>query len=123
MATPRCWVSLSPTSDPDRAARESQRADARTATQRHNQWPGRTPSPATAEFKKAQLECEARKGIRPNRVLISDITADATGELFLYVNDAVLTLPGLVNVFYLNNSGTAKVTVEQILAEPIEPNN
>jgi hypothetical protein len=81
-----------------------------------------TPSPASAEFKKAQLECEASKGVRPNRVLISDITADATGELFLYVNDAVLTLPGLTNVFFRNNSGTAKVTVKRILATPvIEP--
>jgi hypothetical protein len=77
------------------------------------------PSPASAEFKKAQLECEARAGLRPNRVLISDITADATGELFLYVNDAVLTLPGLTNVFFRNNSGTAKVTVTRILATPI----
>ena len=81
-----------------------------------------TPSPASAEFKKAQLECEARQGLRPNRVLISDITANATGELFLYVNDAVLTFPGLTNVFFRNNSGTAKVTVKRILATPvIEP--
>jgi hypothetical protein len=80
------------------------------------------PSPASAEFKKAQLECEAREGLRLNRVLISDITADATGELFLYVNDAVLTLTGLTNVFFRNNSGTAKVTVTRILATPvIEP--
>jgi hypothetical protein len=80
------------------------------------------PLPASAEFKKAQLECEAQKGLRPNRVLISDITADATGELFLYVNDAVLTLPGLTNVFFRNNSGTAQVTVMRILATPvIEP--
>ena len=82
----------------------------------------RPPSPASAEFKKAQLECEARQGPRPNRVLISDITADATGELFLYVNDAVLTLPGLTNVFFRNNSGTAKVTVTRIVATAvIEP--
>jgi hypothetical protein len=80
------------------------------------------PSPASTDFKKAQLECEARTELRPNRVLISDITANATGEFFLYVNDAVLTLPGLTNVFFRNNSGTAKVTVTRILATPvIEP--
>ena len=80
------------------------------------------PSPASTEFKKAQLDCEAREGLRPNRMLISDITANATGELFLYVNDAVLTLPGLTNVFFRNNSGTAKVTVTRILATSvIEP--
>jgi uncharacterized protein (DUF2235 family) len=78
-----------------------------------------TPSPASTEFKQAQLECEAGKGLRPNRVLIADMTADATGELFLYVNDAVLTLPGLTNVFFRNNSGTAKVTVQRILATSV----
>ncbi len=57
--------------------------------------------------------------LRPNRVLISDITADVTGELFLYVNEAVLTFPGLTNVFYRGNAETAKVTVKRILAEPI----
>ena len=77
-----------------------------------------TPLPAPEEFKKKQLDCEARdpKRFGPNRVLISDITADATGELFLYVNDAILTVPGLTNVFYRNNSGSAKVTVTRILA-------
>lgn len=77
-----------------------------------------TPLPAPEEFKKKQLDCEARdpKRFRPNRVLISDITANATGELFLYVNDAVLTVPGLTNVFYRNNSGSAKITVTRILA-------
>jgi len=77
-----------------------------------------TPLPAPEEFKKKQLDCEARdpKRLRPNRVLISDITANATGELFLYVNDAILMVPGLTNVFYRNNSGSAKVTVTRILA-------
>jgi hypothetical protein len=77
-----------------------------------------TPLPAPEEFKKKQLDCEARdpKRFRPNRVLISDITADATGELFLYVNDAILTVPGLTDVFYRNNSGSAKVTVTRTLA-------
>ena len=44
-----------------------------------------------------------------------------TGELFLYVNDAVLTLPGLTDMFYKNNSGKAKVTVTRIVAEEIVP--
>ena len=58
---------------------------------------------------------------QPNRTLISDITADANGELFLYVNDAVLTLPGLTDMFYKNNSGKAKVTVTQVMADEIIP--
>ena len=58
-----------------------------------------------------------------NRIgtLISDITADANGELFLYVNDAVLTLPGLTDMFYKNNSGKAKVTVTRVMADEIIP--
>jgi hypothetical protein len=80
-----------------------------------------TPLPAPEDYKKQQLDCEARapSRFRPTRVLISDITADATGELFLYVNDAILTFPGLTDVFYRNNSGTAKVTVTRILGTSV----
>ena len=77
-----------------------------------------TAAPATPEFKAAQLQCDPGKP-RPNRTLISDITADATGELFLYVNDAVLLLPRLTKVFYENNSGRAKVTVTRMTADEI----
>ena len=78
-------------------------------------------TPATADFKNEQLLCDQNAGRRPNQTLISDITANATGELFLYVNDAVLTLPNLTRIFYGNNSGTAKVTVARIMAEEIIP--
>jgi hypothetical protein len=80
-----------------------------------------TRTPATTDFKNEQLLCDQNARRRPNRSLISDITANATGELFLYVNDAVLTLPTLTNMFYNNNSGTAKVTVTRILADEIIP--
>jgi uncharacterized protein (DUF2235 family) len=33
------------------------------------------------------------------------------GELFVFVNDAVIGIPGLYDVLYLNNLGSAKVTV------------
>ena len=79
-----------------------------------------TSTPAPTPVKLAQLQCDPGEP-RPNRTLISDITANATGELFLYVNDAVLTLPGLTDVFYKNNSGKAKVTVTRIMAEEIVP--
>jgi hypothetical protein len=77
------------------------------------------PYPATEEFRRTELACEAQGGVQRSRELISDITADATGELFIYVNDAVLMWPGLTDVFYKNNSGTATVTVTRILATPI----
>jgi uncharacterized protein (DUF2235 family) len=37
-----------------------------------------------------------------------------TGELFLYVNDAVLGIPGLAGIFYKNNQGTGNLTVRQM---------
>ena len=78
-------------------------------------------APATTDFRSEQLACDQRARRQPNRTLISDITADANGELFLYVNDAVLTLPGLTDMFYKNNSGKAKVTVTQVMADEIIP--
>ena len=82
-------------------------------------WEADIPSPADEDFKSWELACEATNNIKPNRTLISDITADAIGELFIYVNDAVLALSGLTDVFYRNNSGTAKVTVTRVLADSI----
>jgi len=38
-------------------------------------------------------------------------TADKSGEIFLYVNDAVIGLPWVSAHYYGNNKGTAKVTV------------
>jgi hypothetical protein len=37
--------------------------------------------------------------------------AKRDGELFLFVNDAVLGVPGLEGVFYPNNIGSADVTI------------
>jgi uncharacterized protein (DUF2235 family) len=39
------------------------------------------------------------------------LKATRDGELFLFVNDAVLGVPGLEGVFYPNNAGTADVTI------------
>jgi hypothetical protein len=39
------------------------------------------------------------------------LRATRDGELFLFVNDAVLGLPGFEGVFYLNNRGSADVTI------------
>lgn len=39
------------------------------------------------------------------------LRATRDGELFLFVNDAVLGVPGLAGVFYRNNVGTADVTI------------
>jgi uncharacterized protein (DUF2235 family) len=79
-------------------------------------WDEDISSPAPSAFKRTQIECD-KSLPAPSRVLISDITADATGELFLYVNDAVLV--GRSRMFYRNNSGTAKVSVSRILASTV----
>jgi uncharacterized protein (DUF2235 family) len=47
------------------------------------------------------------------RKLIADIEAKSSGELFIYVNDAVV-LPGLAQVFYRNNRGMAEVCAEPV---------
>jgi hypothetical protein len=48
--------------------------------------------------------------------LVAEFTAAKTGELFLYVNDAMPGIPfyGPVRAFYANNAGTARVTVERL---------
>jgi uncharacterized protein (DUF2235 family) len=77
------------------------------------------PNPASKELRRTELACETQRGVQRSNELISDITADATGELFIYVNDAILMWPGLTDLFYRNNSGTATVTATRILAPQI----
>jgi hypothetical protein len=53
------------------------------------------------------------------RAVAVKIIARTSGELFLYVNDAVLMRPGATDLFYGNYTGTGKVTVEWITEVPI----
>lgn len=46
--------------------------------------------------------------------LIAVIEAHRSGELFLFVNDAVLPVPNAWQGFYGNNPGTADVTIERL---------
>lgn len=63
------------------------------------------------------IKCEGDKNIKRNEALIADITPDSTGELYIYVNDAVLFWDSKDrHRFYLNNNGKAKVTVTRTLA-------
>jgi hypothetical protein len=45
-------------------------------------------------------------------VFAGTFTAKDSGEVFLFVNDAVIGLPGLMNIFYANNAGEARVTIQ-----------
>ncbi len=76
------------------------------------------PAPASPQFMNTEKACEIKYHVASSSRLIADITADASGELFLYVNDAVLFE---WSGFYHNNSGTAAVTVTRILAPKILP--
>jgi hypothetical protein len=49
--------------------------------------------------------------------LVAEITARRSGELFLYVNDAVPGVPGLTDVFYRKNHGEARVQVTLLQEE------
>jgi len=52
--------------------------------------------------------------------MVADFTAEASGELFLYVNDAIQLAPfvGPFDLFYGNNSGSADVTVQRMPLPP-----
>jgi uncharacterized protein (DUF2235 family) len=55
----------------------------------------------------------------PGRVVLrSVITARSTGELFVYVNDAVWGIPRWADVFVANNSGTTTLTVQRLPKSP-----
>jgi uncharacterized protein (DUF2235 family) len=84
-------------------------------------WEGDISSPADEAYKDWELSCENANGIESSQTLISDIVADASGELFIYVNDAVLALPIWTDKFYRNNSGRATVEVTRIAADEIIP--
>ena len=50
----------------------------------------------------------------PNPVRYEEnIRAPRDGQLFLFVNDAVLAVPKLYGIFYGKNQGRAKVTITQ----------
>jgi uncharacterized protein (DUF2235 family) len=42
----------------------------------------------------------------------------SSGEVFLYVNDAVISLPWIYDLFYRNNHGTAEVRLEKLQKPP-----
>ncbi len=53
-------------------------------------------------------------------LMVADFTAAASGELFLYVNDAIQFFPffGPFDLYYQNNSGSAQVTVQRMPLPP-----
>jgi uncharacterized protein (DUF2235 family) len=52
-------------------------------------------------------------GVGEYEQLTAEFTARRTGEVFLYVNDAVLPFPQAGQYFYNNNHGSARVTIRE----------
>jgi uncharacterized protein (DUF2235 family) len=48
----------------------------------------------------------------PSTLIDEEVAATRDGELFLFVNDAVIGIPGLYEAFYRNNKGSTKVLIE-----------
>ncbi|MBI2494620.1 MAG: hypothetical protein HYV94_21330, partial [Candidatus Rokubacteria bacterium] len=55
-----------------------------------------------------------RYGKDPYSLGAPSLRARTAGELFLFVNDAVVGVPGLWSVLYGNNTGSATVTIRRI---------
>jgi uncharacterized protein (DUF2235 family) len=53
-----------------------------------------------------------------DKTFATEIVARSTGELFLYLNDAIL-LPPKTEWFYSNNGGSGRVTVERVVPPPL----
>lgn len=77
------------------------------------------PSRLSACDKIPEGELLAAQGIRKRQNLrttyVSQFVASDNGELFLFVNDAIMAIPfaPTIECFYTNNTGKAKVTIER----------
>jgi uncharacterized protein (DUF2235 family) len=62
----------------------------------------------------SEAEARAAGSPRLRKTYVSEFVAPESGELFLYVNDAIAAVPfgPTITCFYRNNSGSAKVKVE-----------
>jgi hypothetical protein len=50
----------------------------------------------------------------PAGIYSAEFAAARTGEVFLFVNDAIVSWRGLTQAFYGNNEGTALVQIEPV---------
>jgi len=53
-----------------------------------------------------------------DKAFVTEIVGRSSGELFLYVNDAIF-LPLKTTLFYCNNEGSARVTVDAVARRPL----
>jgi len=57
----------------------------------------------------------------PRMTLVSDFVAQKTGELFLFVNDAMPLMFMRTDKHYSNNRGSAKITLSRVQLSDSEP--
>ena len=74
--------------------------------------------PASQETRAAVKRCGGRV-LAPARILVAEFTPENSGELFMYVNDALLLWRLNADFYYRNNSGTAKVVISPVLATQV----
>ncbi len=74
--------------------------------------------PASAATRQVVKYCGGRILV-PSRKLVAEFTPRIGGELFVYVNNALLLWPQKPDLFYRNNSGTARVIISPVLAPEI----
>jgi uncharacterized protein (DUF2235 family) len=72
------------------------------------------PSLALDDFPRKDVRNQSPREKR----FTTEIVARSSGELFLYLNDAIL-LPPKTEWFYSNNEGSGRVTVERVVPSPI----
>jgi uncharacterized protein (DUF2235 family) len=65
----------------------------------------------TAEYFLDPVKAKSTDG---QKVYRTSFKAERSGEIFLYVNDAVIALPWLVDRFYGDNHGSAKIEVREL---------
>jgi hypothetical protein len=55
----------------------------------------------------------------PTRKLVAEFTPGRSGELYIFVNDAMWAWQSGWTYFYANNSGSAQVKIEPVLAPAV----
>ena len=87
----------------------------------HNEDPTRLDTDRPIPPTELPAAANIRSKYQLRKIYASSFTAKSDGELFLYVNDAIIAIPfwgKTFDGFYKNNTGRAKVTIKRLVAPP-----
>jgi len=79
--------------------------------------PGKPPGKSSVDTC-SQTRAEVTKVSPQDRMFTAELVARSSGELFLYLNDAIF-LPLKTRLFYCNNEGSGRITVERVVPAPL----